>query len=179
VLTEGASHPLTETNGVYRPDPELFIRWSQYGLLCSHGRFHGMLGREPWLFGDEAVDVIKRFIALRTELRPYLIEQAEVAAETGCPVMRPIALEFPDDPGARNVDTEFLLGPGLLVAPVLEPGGDVELYVPEGRWTDQFTGAVYNGPCWVRLEAVPIDRIPLLVRDGYTPFGVLPSGEPG
>lgn len=83
--------------------------------------------------------------------------------------MRPVALEFPDDRGAAEVDTEFLLGPALLVWPVLEPGGRVEVYVPPDRWMDHFTGGAVDGPRWVERE-VPIDRLPLLVRDGFHPF---------
>ncbi|HET7567863.1 MAG TPA: TIM-barrel domain-containing protein [Gaiellaceae bacterium] len=153
-----------------RPDPEVFIRWTQFGMLCSHCRFHGMVGREPWLYGDEAVAVTKAFVELRRSLLPYLLRCAEEAAQTGVPLMRPVAMEFPDDPGALHVDTEFLLGPDLLVAPVLTPSGDVDLYVPEGGWTDHFTGERFEGPRWFSLEAVPLDRLPLLVRDGADPF---------
>ena len=153
-----------------RPEPELFIRWTQWGMFASHCRFHGILGREPWLFGDQAVDVTRSFIDLRMRLRPYLQRCAQEANATGCPVMRPVALEFPDDRGARSVDSEFLLGSSLLVVPVLRPGGDVDVYVPPGRWVDYFTGEVFDGPRWVAEQGVPIDRIPLLVRGGDAPF---------
>ncbi|MBW3560964.1 MAG: alpha-xylosidase [Actinobacteria bacterium] len=152
------------------PEDELYIRWTQFGLLCSHTRFHGTRGREPWRFGDQAIAVARDFAALRIRLRPYLIACAEEAAETGCPVMRPVALEFPDDPGARHVDTEYLLGPGLLVCPVLESGGRVEVYVPPGVWTDHFTGDRFRGPHWVSHRDVPLERLPLLVREGHKPF---------
>lgn len=156
--------------GFARPDPELFIRWTQFGLLCSHARFHGIQGREPWLFGDDAVAVARDFAALRRRLRGYLVECAREAERTGCPVMRPTALEFPEDRGSHNVDTQYLLGPGLLVAPVLEPDGRVDVYVPPGRWTDHFTGEIYDGPRWVHREKVPLDQLPLLVREGHQPF---------
>src|SRR5207302_11157936 len=116
---------------------------------CSHSRFHGIMGREPWLFGDEALRIARDFIALRTRLRPYLLRLAEEAARTGWPLLRPVAFEYPDDIGARGVDTEFLLGPSLLVAPVLEPGGRVDVYVPPGEWTDHFTAERLCGPRWV------------------------------
>jgi len=156
--------------GIERPEPELFIRWMQYGLLCSHCRFHGILGREPWLYGDDAVRIARDFIALRTRLRPYLLRCAQEAADTGVPVMRPVALEFPGDRGAHGVDTEYLLGPSLLVAPVLQPGGRVDVYVPPGSWTDHFTGERFQGPAWVRHDGVPLDRLPLLVREGHEPW---------
>ncbi len=163
-------HAQDESWGMRRPDPELFVRWMQYGLLCSHCRFHGILGREPWLYGDDAVRIARDFIALRTRLRPHLLRCAREAAQTGVPVLRPVALEFPGDRGAHGVDTEYLLGPSLLVAPVLQPGGRVDVYVPPGGWTDHFTGEQVEGPAWMHHDDVPLDRLPLLVRDGHDPF---------
>lgn len=171
---EWASSVPEDESTLLLPEPELFIRWTQYGMLCSHCRFHGMVGREPWRFGDEAVQVTKQFIELRTRLLPYLLRCAHEAAETGVPVLRPVAMEFPDDPGAVHVDTEYLLGPDLLVAPVLEPGGRVTVYVPPGGWVDHFTGERFEGPRWVRHEGMPLDRLPLLVRDGAEPFASMP-----
>jgi alpha-D-xyloside xylohydrolase len=164
----------SEGFGFKQVDTELYIRWMQMGMLCSHTRFHAMSPREPWHFGDEAVAVARAFGGLRERLRPYLLQCAEEAAATGCPLMRPIALEFPDDRGARHVDTQFLLGPGLLVCPVLEAGGHVEAYLPPGGWTDHFTGARHEGPGWMTFDDVQLDRLPLFVRDGFTPFGDQP-----
>lgn len=166
-LTAGDESP---DFGFSVPEAELYIRWTQFGLLCSHSRFHGTRGREPWKFGEQAVAVARDFSVLRASLRPYLLRCAEEAAETGCPVMRPLSLEFPDDPGALHVDTEYLLGPSLLVCPVLEPGGRTDVYVPPGAWTDHFTGERIEGPRWVRYDAVPLDRLPLFVREGQQPF---------
>jgi alpha-D-xyloside xylohydrolase len=163
-------NPEDETWGFRQADPELFIRWMQFGMLCSHTRFHGTQPREPWHFGEQAVEVARAFSAMRLRLRPYLLDCAEEAARTGCPVLRPVALEFPHDLGARHIDTEYLLGPGLLVCPVLQPGGSVDVYLPPGRWTDHFTGKSFDGPGWVRFDDVPLDRLPLFVRDGFSPF---------
>lgn len=156
--------------GFRRPDAELFIRWMQFGMLCSHARFHGTQGREPWLFGDEAVEAARQLTQLRRRLTRYLLDCSAEAAQTGCPVLRPLALEFPDDPGCEQVDTGFLLGPGLLVYPVLEPDGRVRVYLPPGRWTDHFTGTTYDGPGWLPEQTVPLERLPLLVREGHDPF---------
>jgi alpha-D-xyloside xylohydrolase len=163
-----------ETHGFRQVDTDLYIRWMQFGMLSSHTRFHATNPREPWHFGDQAVAVARAFGAMRTQLRPYLLACADEAARTGCPVLRPVALEFPDDPGARHVDTEYLLGPDLLVCPVLDPSGSVEAYIPPGRWTDHFTGESFDGPRWVRFDDVPLDRLPLLVRVGATPFATTP-----
>jgi len=153
------------------PDPELYIRWMQMAMLLSHTRFHGTTPREPWNISPEAVEVAREFSALRRRLVPYLQACAQEAAATGCPIMRPVALEYPDDRGAARVDTEYLLGPDLLVCPVLQPGGTVDVYVPPGVWRDHFTGDELRGPGWTSLQ-VPLERLPLLVRDGADPFGV-------
>ena len=161
--------------GFSQPSAELYIRWVQFGMLCSHIRFHGNRPREPWVFGDEAVAVARRFAALRDQLTPYLLDCSAEAVAAGVPVMRPLALEFPDDPGSRHVDTEYLLGPDVLVCPVLEPDGRVHVYVPPGTWQEVFTGAVETGPAWVAPQRVPLDRIPVYVRAGSAPFG--PGGD--
>jgi alpha-D-xyloside xylohydrolase len=158
------------TAGLSMPDPELYIRWMQMGLLLSHSRFHGMLPREPWAYGETALDIHRAFVALRMALVPYLLDASREAAATGCPVMRPLAMEFPEDIGSRHVDTQYMLGRDLVVAPVLRAGGEVDLYVPPGRWRDHFTGEVVEGPAWRDSTVVPLERIPLLVRDGTDPF---------
>lgn len=152
------------------PDPELYVRWMQMAMFTSHTRFHGTTPREPWAISDDAVRAARELAALRAALVPYLMACAAEAHDTGCPVLRPVAMEFPDDPGAAHVDTEFMLGPDLLVCPVLEPGGRVDVYAPPGSWRDHFTGEVIDGPKWVRRHE-PLERFPLLVREGADPFG--------
>lgn len=145
------------------PDPTLYVRWAQFGLLSSHARFHGIRGREPWYYGEEAVEVVRRFARLRYRLLPYLYALAREAAETGLPVVRPLLLEYPDDPVAAGVDFEYLLGSHLLVVPVMNPEGRCLVYLPEGEWWDWWTGERLRGPRHLRLE-VPLERIPLYVR---------------
>jgi alpha-D-xyloside xylohydrolase len=146
-------------------DPVLYSRWAQWTLLCSHARFHGLGPREPWYFGDEAVRVVRDFARLRYRLLPYLWSLAHAAAETGTPVLRPLVLEYPDDPVAPHVETQYLLGPSLLVCPVLNAEGRCRVYLPAGRWHDWWDGTVYDGPRHLDLT-VPLDRLPLFVKDG-------------
>lgn len=160
--------PSDPFKGLRRPEPELFIRWTQFGMLAAQGRYHGLAGREPWYFGDDAIRVAREFGLLRKRLLPYLMACAREASANGWPIMRPLAFEYPDDPGAYAADLQYLLGADLLVAPICEPGGRVTFYVPEGAWVDHFTGERIEGPRWVRREAVPIDQLPLLVREGAT-----------
>ncbi|MFF4245871.1 alpha-xylosidase [Streptomyces sp. NPDC001822] len=148
------------------PDPAVFKRWLAFGLLSSHSRLHGSSSyRVPWEFGDEAVDVARQFTRLKHRLMPYLYGAAVETHRTGVPTMRPMLLEFPDDPTARVADRQYLLGPDLLVAPVFSQDGSVEYYVPEGTWTHFLTGDTVTGPAW-RQETHGFDSLPLLVRQG-------------
>ncbi|MEU0147940.1 alpha-xylosidase [Streptomyces sp. NPDC006288] len=148
------------------PDPAVFKRWLAFGLLSSHSRLHGSSSyRVPWEFGDEAVDVARQFTRLKHRLMPYLYAAAVETHRTGVPMMRPLLLEFPDDPTARVADRQYLLGPDLMVAPVFSEDGSVEYYVPEGTWTHLLTGETVTGPAW-RRETHGFDSLPLLVRQG-------------
>ncbi|MFD9759821.1 alpha-xylosidase [[Kitasatospora] papulosa] len=154
------------------PDPAVFKRWLAFGLLSSHSRLHGNVSyRVPWEFGEEAVDVARKFTLLKHRLMPYLYGVAAEAHRTGVPMMRPMLAEFPGDPASRTLDRQYMLGPDLLVAPVFTEDGEVEYYVPEGTWTSLLTGERVTGPAW-RHETHGFDSVPLLVRDG----AVLPWG---
>ncbi|HWJ84455.1 MAG TPA: TIM-barrel domain-containing protein, partial [Cellulomonas sp.] len=154
------------------PDPAVFKRWLAFGLLSSHSRLHGSDSyRVPWAFDEEAVEITRSFTALKLSLMPYLGRLGDDAHEQGLPVMRPMVLEFPDDPGAATVDTQYMLGENLLVAPVFSESGDVDVYVPDGTWTSLLTGEEVVGPRWVR-ERHGFDTLPVYVR----PDSVLPIG---
>ncbi|MEU6840450.1 alpha-xylosidase [Streptomyces sp. NPDC046716] len=154
------------------PDPAVFKRWLQFGLLSSHSRLHGSSSyRVPWEFGDEAVEVARQFTKLKHRLMPYLYGAAVEAHRTGVPLMRPMLLDFPGDPTARALDRQYMLGPDLLVAPVFSADGDVEYYLPEGTWTHLLTGEQVQGPAW-RSERHGFDSLPVYVRPG----AVLPLG---
>ncbi len=107
----------------------------------------------------------RRFAQLKNRLMPYLLAVGTEASDRGIPVMRPMLLEFPDDPAARYLDRQYLLGSDLLVAPVFDESGEVEFYLPDGRWTDHWTGAVVDGGGW-RRETHGFDTLPLYVREG-------------
>lgn len=154
------------------PDPGVFKRWLQFGLLSSHSRLHGSGSvRVPWAFDDEAVEITRRFTHLKLSLMPYLARAAEQASSEGVPMMRAMVLEFPEDRAAATLDTQYMLGDALLVAPVFRGDGEVEYYVPAGTWTHLLTGERVSGPGWVR-EQHGFDTLPLLVRPGT----VLPVG---
>ncbi|MCU1482348.1 MAG: alpha-xylosidase [Subtercola sp.] len=154
------------------PDAGVFKRWTAFGLLSSHSRFHGSDSyRVPWVFDEEAVDVTRLFTKLKLSLMPYLYAAGLSASSSGVPVLRPVQLEFPDDRGAAYLDAQYMLGSDLLVAPVFAADGCVSFYLPAGRWTNYFSGEVVAGGVW-RTEQHGYLSVPLYVREG----AVLPVG---
>jgi alpha-D-xyloside xylohydrolase len=175
----------TDIGGFAGGDPtseeyrELVIRWFQYAVFCPLLRMHGHrlphIGNgaghtggpnELWSYGEQAYEVLRAQLDLRTRITPYLLAQMEHASNTGVPPMRPLFLEFPDDPEAWTVEDQFLLGPDVLVAPVTELGvRERRVYLPRGvTWTDTTTGRRYVGGSRVTVDA-PLERIPVFVRD--------------
>ena len=156
------------------PDPAVFKRWLPFGLLSSHSRLHGSDSyRVPWHFDEEAVDVLRVFTRLKMRLMPYLVAAGEQAHTDGVPVMRPMVLEFPHDPTCAHLDRQYMLGPDLLVAPVMSDDGEVTYYVPAGTWTDVLSGEQTTGPAWVTAKH-GYDSVPLLARPGsVVPFGAV------
>jgi alpha-D-xyloside xylohydrolase len=154
------------------PSAAVFKRWIAFGLLSSHSRLHANESyRVPWLFDDEAVDVMRLFTKLKIRLMPYLYQAAIESHERGIPMMRAMCLEFPEDPGCAHLDRQYMLGERLLVAPVFTEEGNVSYYVPAGTWTNFLSGESVEGPGW-REERHPYSSLPLLVR----PNSVIPVG---
>ena len=152
---------------------DLYKRWCAFGLLSSHSRLHGSSSyRVPWSFDEEASAVLRRFVRLKNSLMPYIYEHAIEAHETGVPVIRPMAFEFPDDPACAYLDRQYMLGHDLLVAPVFSPDGTAEFYVPQGKWRSLLDGKKYEGGRWYK-EAFDYFSLPLLVRPG----AVIPVGS--
>jgi alpha-D-xyloside xylohydrolase len=155
-----------------RPDPAVFKRWIPFGLLCTHSRLHGSdTYRVPWVFDEEAVEVLRRFTNLKAQLMPYIYGQAVNAAQSGMPVLRPMAAEFPDDPACSHLDRQYMFGDRLLVAPVFTASGETSYYIPAGTWTHLQTGATVRGPGWV-TDLCDFLTVPVFVRPGT----VLPIG---
>jgi len=152
---------------------DVYKRWTAFGLLSSHSRLHGSSSfRVPWAYDEEAVRVLSKFTKLKCSLMPYLYRAAIQAHERGTPMLRAMLLEFPDDPACDSLDLQYMLGDSLLVAPVFRHDGNVQYYVPEGRWTNLINGNVIEGPRWVK-EIHDFMSLPLLVR----PNSVIPIGS--
>jgi alpha-D-xyloside xylohydrolase len=144
--------------------PDLYKRWVAFGLLSSHSRLHGGQSyRVPWLFDEEAVDVLRFFTNWKCRLMPYLFAAANDAHTLGIPMMRPMMLEFPDDPACDHLDRQYMLGDSLLVAPIFNDEADVRYYVPEGSWTHFFSGETVEGGRWHK-ENHDYFSLPLLAK---------------
>ncbi|MHB1318005.1 MAG: alpha-xylosidase [Anaerolineae bacterium] len=152
---------------------DVYKRWCAFGLLSSHSRLHGNESyRVPWLYDEEAVDVLRAFTRLKNRLMPYLYGAAVTAHERGIPVMRAMPVAFPDDRGCDTLDRQYMLGDALLVAPVFSQNKSVDYYLPLGRWTNLLDGRVVEGGRWVH-ESHGFMSLPLMVRPG----SLIPMGQ--
>jgi alpha-D-xyloside xylohydrolase len=155
------------------PEPWIYKRWVTFGLFCSHSRLHGSNSyRIPWLIDQDdqseegATAVLRKFVRLKRRLMPYIYAQAKESAAHGWPTsLRAMCLEFPGDLTSWFLDRQFMLGSQILVAPVFTEHGEVQFYLPEGRWTGLLDDhAVIQGPCW-RKEHHGFGSLPVYVRE--------------
>lgn len=152
---------------------DVYIRWAQFGLLSSHSRLHGSSSyRVPWLFGEQAPRVVRKYTQLKCRLMPYLYSLAVSACQTGLPTMRAMVMEFPDDRSCEDLDLQYMLGESMLVAPIFRVDHINEAYLPEGRWTHFFSNKVHQGGRWHK-DMYTLDDMPLFIREN----SILPIGS--
>lgn len=148
---------------------ELYVRWLQFGMFNPLSRAHHEGGNavEPWKFGKDAEDISRKSIELKYKLFPYIYTYAREAHDTGMPLMRALFLEYPNDKETFKLNSQFLFGKELLVAPVVEQGAVTkEVYLPEGEWIDFNNGTIkYKGEQWITVDA-PLNTIPVFVKKG-------------
>lgn len=172
----GMPYETCDIGGYYgRPSPELLSRWMEAGVFFPVMRSHSErteVPRFPWLYGPDALTAIRKALDLRYRLIPYYYSLAHETSETGVPLMRPLLMEFPGDPKVANMSDEWMMGESLLVAPVLEPGGQRTVYLPNDRWYGFETNVVLNGKQTIEAN-VAMDEIPMYVRAGT----ILPLGH--
>ncbi|MBR6762880.1 MAG: glycoside hydrolase family 31 protein [Clostridia bacterium] len=162
---------------------EIFTRWFEYGTFCPVMRLHG--DREPhtepmgptgggvmasggpnevWSYGEKVYDITVKYLHLREKLKPYITTLMEAAHEKGTPVMRPMFYDFPTDKACWGELTQYMFGPDLLVAPVMEAGAEErQVYLPEGVWYDAWTGEEIVGGKWITAKT-PLDMIPVYTQ---------------
>ena len=155
--------------------PDLYRRWTQFGLLSSHSRYHGSTTyKVPWLYGEKSVENTRRFTHLKLQLLPYLMVMSNEAHYHGVPILRSMVLEFPDDPGCEDLDMQYMLGDNLLVAPIFNEEGIATFYVPkaDGKWISILNNKGYEGGKWYK-EKFDDFSLPLLAR----PNSVIVAGK--
>jgi alpha-glucosidase (family GH31 glycosyl hydrolase) len=148
-----------------RADRELLIRWAQASALMPLIQFS--VG--PWHFDEETVRAAREASRLHVRFAPLIIELARQAPRTGEPILAPLWYHAPKDPATFDITDQFMIGPDLLVAPVLQKGATArDLYLPAGKWRDLKSGEVLEGGRWLRKHPAPLDVLPLFVRPGST-----------
>lgn len=153
----------------HKADPELYMRWCQFGMLSPLAMVFGMDHpgyKEPWNYGDEAFRNFKKYDSLRYTLLPYLYSTAYQQYKTGLPMMRHLVLQYQNDENVYGISDQYLLGDHLMVCPVTTKGAQTRtIYFPEGDWYDYWSGKKYTGKRYVNVVA-PADVLPMFVRAG-------------
>jgi len=150
---------------------ELNARWFQYSTFCPILRVHGTdRPREMWNIADQQSPVYQaelKFDNLRYALFPYIYSVAGAVTQDGSTMMRPLVMDFRNDPTARELTDEYMFGPAFLVSPVTEyKARSRQVYLPAGSdWYDFWTGRSAKGGQTVAADA-PLDRLPLYMRAG-------------
>jgi alpha-D-xyloside xylohydrolase len=170
----------TDTGGFFGGDPasaaynELFTRWFQFSAFCPMFRVHGTdHPKEIWRFDDATQKILIRYDQLRYHLMPYIYSVSWRVTSGGYSMMRPLVMDFRDDPRVFNIADQYLFGPALLVNPVIKSNAVTRsVYLPAGAgWVDFWTGKNYSGGQTI-AAASPIETLPLFVRAG----SILPYG---
>jgi alpha-D-xyloside xylohydrolase len=165
-----------EEVGNYDDYPELYVRWFEYGAFQPNFRAHGSRPQnEVWSYGKQAEPILEKYLRLRYTLMPYIYSLGWGTHETGAPFMRGLFMDFGGDPKVADIGDEYMFGPALLVAPVVEQGMTTrQVYLPAGAdWYNYWTNEKLRGGQTVTMAA-PIDTLPLFVRAG----SIVPMGKP-
>jgi alpha-D-xyloside xylohydrolase len=177
-----AHPPLIDPSGArdnvmhYDDYPELYVRWFEYGTFLPTMRTHGTRNfNEVWSYGPQAEPILEKYLKLRYALMPYIYSLGWFTHETGAPFMRALFMDFPADEKVADIRDEYMFGPALLVAPVVQQGATSrEVYLPSGAdWYNYWTNEKVHGGQTITVQA-QIDTIPLFVKAG----SILPLGAP-
>ncbi len=153
--------------------PDVYKRWSQFGLLSTHSRLHGNTSyRVPWNFDEEAVEVVRFFSELKCTLIPYLFNSAINTSKTGIPSMSSMVFNFQDDLNCHYLDLQYILGDSILVAPIFNEDSIGEYYLPKGKWTHLITNESKEGGLWYK-EKYDYFSLPVFVKENT----IMPIGK--
>jgi len=147
--------------------PELYVRWLAMCVFSGNFHFQGVPALLPTAFDDKTQDLVRHWLQWRYRLIPYVLGIVEDSVRSGLPVQRSMAQAFPQDAVAQVWDSQYMFGPALLVAPILEPGDTTQIYLPEGSaWWDLATGWRYEGGTTWTVKA-PLNTLPVFGREGH------------
>jgi alpha-D-xyloside xylohydrolase len=149
----------------------LLCRWMQMGMFMSHARIHGCGDRELYKFSAQCQEICKKYIDLRYQLIPYIFSEAHDCVERSLPMLRPLVIEYQDDPTVRTIGDQYLFGSSLLVAPILSESDTRMVYLPAGTWTDWWSGELLTGARWLEVSA-GLETMPIYIREG----AIIPMG---
>jgi len=158
-----------------KKDDELYLRWVQLGVFSPVMRLHStnneFAGKEPWNYSGPVERIAKDALRLRHKLLPYIYTM-NYRTHTECrAICEPMYYAYPEDGNAYDCKNEFFFGTELIVAPITEHTSlrtnlaGVNVWIPEGRYTDIFTGRIYKGNKFVKMFR-DIETIPVLAKEG-------------
>ncbi|MER8057917.1 TIM-barrel domain-containing protein [Streptomyces sp. NPDC094022] len=175
----GIAYDTGDVGSIYRHDAKMYARdlqWKAFlpAIMTMDGWATDLTTKkpadqQPWLDGEPYTSINRKYLQLKERLLPYMYTLSADAAKSGVGAVRPLWLEYPDDPGTlgANAKYEFLSGSDFLVAPVYQDSETRDgIYLPKGTWTDYWTGRTYHGPTTVDGYHAPLDTLPLFVREG-------------
>jgi len=168
----GQAYTTSDVDGIYDGSPLTYLRdleWKSFLPVGMAMNGWSVRSKRPWHDGEPWTSASRAWFLLRERLLPYQYTYAARAHRDGIGAVRPLALEYPDDPKTSGDEAkyEFLAGESFLVAPVFaDTTVRARLYLPRGTWTDYWTGQVYTGPITLRDYPAPPERIPVFVKAG-------------
>lgn len=146
------------------PD-DLYVRWTQFGVFTSHLRYHGTSKREPWEF-PAVSEIVRKWLKLRYAIIPYIIEQSKKVTSTGFPLLRALIFHHHNDKICWHIDDQYYFGDDFLVAPVMNSEGRRDIYLPEGKWVNLFSGKITPGNSWLNDFESKLEEMPVWVKYG-------------
>ncbi|HLR36876.1 MAG TPA: TIM-barrel domain-containing protein [Chitinophagaceae bacterium] len=157
-----------------KADPELYIRWCQFGMFSPVAMAFGMDHpgyKEPWNYGEKALKNFKKYDSLRYSLIPYIYSTAYENHETGMPIIRALVLHYQNDHNVYDITDQYMFGDNMMVCPVTEKGARSRvIYLPEGSWVNYWTGEKYEGKQYITVLC-PLLQIPIFIKGG----GIIPT----
>ncbi|KJD34370.1 alpha-glucosidase [Tamlana nanhaiensis] len=144
---------------------DLYVRWTQFGVFTSHMRYHGTSKREPYYY-PEITHIIRKWWKLRYALIPYILQEGEKTTTSGFPVTRALLMHHPKDKMVWHIDDQYYFGDHFMVAPMMNSENCRDIYLPEGKWINFFTGEAITGGVWLNNFEANIQDMPVWVVEG-------------